>query len=306
VVSLAAEFPNDNPALHRGVIWVCLETRGAPVADRDAVPRRIEPAQVDAPETIDAPVEAAVTAPLEAHIQAHAERSSGVVAIAFAGEDDHDDGDGEEPIVVEELEPLGEAEIVAEAAAHVLVAELAADAAAREEEEEEEDAADDSVAAAEPAACAEEEAPATIADAIAPTPSTALPPAPDDPFTVLVCALADVAIAADAQHAAAVLPALLIDGRIDETLAPEVLAALAEGGIAENGAVTEAFATTTRAWRAVLRGTSDDLSACGSAMLDEWAADLLARLLGAPGRAALLQRDLRSRGVAAFGLVEAA
>jgi hypothetical protein len=41
-------------------------------------------------------------------------------------------------------------------------------------------------------------------------------------------------------------------------------------------------------------------------MLDEWAADLLARLLGAPARATGLRRDLRSRGVAAFGLVEAA
>ena len=60
------------------------------------------------------------------------------------------------------------------------------------------------------------------------------------------------------------------------------------------------------AWRSILLGTSDDFGACGAAMLDEWAADLVARLLGAPSRATALRRDLRSRGVAAFGLVEAA
>ena len=62
----------------------------------------------------------------------------------------------------------------------------------------------------------------------------------------------------------------------------------------------------TRAWRAILRGTSDDFTACGGAMLDEWAAGILARLLGAPAREPVLRRELRARGVAAFGLVEAA
>jgi hypothetical protein len=41
-------------------------------------------------------------------------------------------------------------------------------------------------------------------------------------------------------------------------------------------------------------------------MLDEWAADVLARLFGAPDRSAQLRRELRGRGVAAFGLIEAA
>src|SRR4030095_16372007 len=39
-----------------------------------------------------------------------------------------------------------------------------------------------------------------------PRDSTVLPPAPDDPFTVLVCMLADVAIAAGSPHVAALLP----------------------------------------------------------------------------------------------------
>ena len=50
-----------------------------------------------------------------------------------------------------------------------------------------------------------------------------------------------------------------------------------------------------------MRGTSEDFSACGDAMLDEWAADLLARLVGGPTRATTLKRELRDRGVAAFG-----
>ena len=36
--------------------------------------------------------------------------------------------------------------------------------------------------------------------------------------------------------------------------------------------------------------------------LDEWSADLLARMMGAPSKAATLRRELRSHGVAAFGL----
>jgi hypothetical protein len=46
-----------------------------------------------------------------------------------------------------------------------------------------------------------------------------------------------------------------------------------------------------------------DLAACGELPLDEWAALLIASAMGAPGRAAELRRELRARGVAAFGLV---
>jgi hypothetical protein len=63
---------------------------------------------------------------------------------------------------------------------------------------------------------------------------------------------------------------------------------------------------TANAWRAILRGESEDFGPCGALSLDEWAADVLARALSSPTRASLLRRDLRSAGVAAFGLVEAA
>jgi len=82
--------------------------------------------------------------------------------------------------------------------------------------------------------------------------------------------------------------------------------ALAEANIVRDNDVTPTFLGQTRGWRALLAGTSDDFAACGNAMLDEWAAELLARLLGAPSRATALRRDVRDHGIAAFGLVEAA
>src|SRR6185437_8786691 len=45
-VSLASEFPNDNPALHCGVIWVCLEPTGPAVAQLFAAPAHEAEAQI--------------------------------------------------------------------------------------------------------------------------------------------------------------------------------------------------------------------------------------------------------------------
>ena len=41
VVSLAAEFPNDNPELHRGVSWVCLDVTGAPTLYKPFDPHQL-------------------------------------------------------------------------------------------------------------------------------------------------------------------------------------------------------------------------------------------------------------------------
>jgi hypothetical protein len=135
-----------------------------------------------------------------------------------------------------------------------------------------------------------------------PRDSTQLPPAPDDPYTVLVCMLADVAIGAGSAHVASLLPGLLFDGRLPEPLEADAGEALRAAGIWDGAEVAPGFVAVTRAWRAILRGTSDDFSACGESMLDEWASDLLARLLDAPAKAPTLRQELRSRGVAAFGL----
>jgi hypothetical protein len=275
VVSLASEFPNDNPALHGGVSWVCLDVTGRPAPQRapaidvgasvEALEAEVLEAEVPEAEVLEAEV-------LEAEVPVA--RSSGIVPrgdTARDEESEHDlaalsaavarlDAGAEEDddtlILVEELPPLGDN------------------------------------------ASLEGVAPAAVA--------TTLPPAPDDAFTLLVCTLADIALGAGSPYVASILPGLLHDGAVQHPLADDAAGALAEARIVVASEVTPAFRAQSLAWRAILLGTSDDFGACGGAMLDEWAADLLARLLGAPARATALRRDLRSRGVAAFGLVEAA
>ena len=69
------------------------------------------------------------------------------------------------------------------------------------------------------------------------------------------------------------------------------------------------FTAKVLAWQGILRGESEDFALSdGGALepLDEWAADVLARVLGAPARTDGIRRELRRRGVAAFGLVASA
>jgi hypothetical protein len=244
VVTLSSEFPNDNPAMHRGVIRVCLELTSAPTAEPVA-PVAIEEVEA-APETI-------VCFPPR--------------SVAPAA-DDEADAIEVGPIVIEELEVV-----------------------------------DASVEGAEVAVVFEEAPPVST---ITSHESSVLPPCPDDPFTVFVCTLADVAIGAGSPHVASFLPGLMFDGRLPDALDDGAKSSLRSAGLLDGDGVHPAFVATACAWRAILRGTSDDFSACGSSMLDEWASDLLARLLEAPAKAPTLRQELRSRGVAAFGLVEVA
>lgn len=80
--------------------------------------------------------------------------------------------------------------------------------------------------------------------------------------------------------------------------------ALREGKIlaADGDGVTETFRRAHAGWRAIIDGTSDDFTACGGTMLDEWTAELCARWLGSPEISPRVRRALRDRGVAAFGL----
>jgi hypothetical protein len=57
------------------------------------------------------------------------------------------------------------------------------------------------------------------------------------------------------------------------------------------------------AWQGILRGESEDFAACGVSSLDEWSALAIAKTMGETSRADGLRRELRRRGVAAFGLV---
>jgi hypothetical protein len=138
-----------------------------------------------------------------------------------------------------------------------------------------------------------------------------LSPSDGDPFATFIATLVDVAVEAGCEKAAAILPALLDGGRVMPGVLPSSATdALLESGMlarTEGGLVGgEAFRKTAAAWRAILRGDSEDFSSCGTRMLDEWAADLVACLVAAPAKTERLRRELRTRGVAAFGLVLAA
>lgn len=259
VVSLASEFPNDNPALHRGVRWICLDVTGGCSAEHPE-------SEVIAGETdTERSDTGTATATGGGRDAENGEREILESGIVLAGSVEIEE---EEEIIVEELEPLGDVE-----------PEMPLVMVATETLPPPSDATE---------------------------PPTVLPPPPEDPFTVLVCRLADIAIGVGSQDVAGMLPALLMDGRLSYEVTGETADALKEAGIVVDGAVTATFAAQTAAWRAILRGTSDDFDATGGAMLDEWAADLLACLLGARSRGASLRKDLRARGVAAFGLLEAA
>jgi hypothetical protein len=95
----------------------------------------------------------------------------------------------------------------------------------------------------------------------------------DAPFSIYVRTLTDVLIAAGGSDAAGALAATLADE------------------------------PTARAWRRIISGESEDFTACGTKSLDEWSAELVARLIAMPAKTDQLRRELRSRGVAAFGII---
>ena len=112
-----------------------------------------------------------------------------------------------------------------------------------------------------------------------------------DPFALFVQAMEDVARSAGAGDAAmATLAMLLGRSRLD-----------ASATDADRTLRAQALA-----WQGILRGESEDFSACGGGMLDEWAAALVGHVLQMRERADGFKRDLRRRGVAAFGLVDQA
>jgi hypothetical protein len=132
---------------------------------------------------------------------------------------------------------------------------------------------------------------------------------PPDPFANLVSVLEIVArdAGASASQAATVRGLLGQERLATASLSEAALEALFAGmqleGTPQVPRRTAAFTETVLAWQAILRGEGEDFASCGSATLDEWTADLVARLLGNPTLAAQVRRELRKRGVAAFGLV---
>jgi hypothetical protein len=130
-----------------------------------------------------------------------------------------------------------------------------------------------------------EEAPVTVQTELAaapePVPDAPLPELPtDDPFLTLAAVVKDVAQTFGADPSGAAKLDLLLGVGESEDPAPQALA-----------------------WRGILRGESEDYEACGAATLDEWAASVVAGIVGGASKAEGIRRELRRRGVAAFGLM---
>ncbi len=272
-VAACSEFPNDNPALHSGSIFIVEEVCGPPVvrmigvdmeAGWTALSREIAKVEVEA--KVEAKVEVEVEAKVEVEVEVEVE---GAVEVAgeFPGEIDRTDVDSavscepevlsrpsgiylsgdtgaavEDEIVITPLEPLAEAEIFGEKACEE--------------------------------ACA---------------------------FGELVEIMAGVAEREEA-GAGSWVRALIGDGLAPDGATDRVTSLVAGGILLADGTVATRFDAARRAWRAILRNESEDFGPCGALSLDEWAADAIARILGSASRAAILKRHLRDHGVAAFGL----
>lgn len=243
-IAACAEFPNDNPGLHRGAIWRCVEVRGAPTFERGGIePTRATLVENTRDETPTEPV---------------APRAFAAPDEPMAG----DAGSAEETCVDAGEDPEEPIEIVDEIVLDDVIDE-------------------------------------------SPEPAEA-----SDPFATLLHVLVDVArtAAGAGDGAVAVLRGILGASRFDPgSLSDSVAEALAAGGIlqrSERGlARSEAFIGQVLGWQGILRGQSEDFGACGAAALDEWCANVVARVVGNPGRAAGLKIELRRHGVAAFGLL---
>jgi hypothetical protein len=277
-VAACSEFPNDNPALHRGAIWACLSVRGAPVSERP----RVEASRVEVPEAATGPevVPALVTAdgsePNELPPQVT--------------------GDGSEPSDLLEAAPaiVGLRVITIDDAPPVVDEATAP----FEAENGESFAIDDDMTFES----------AVDEDAVREAP---FDEAPMDPFLKLVAAIETVALDLGGvqEHIAAVRALLGVTRWEGLELAAAAIEALVTGKIIVEGGSrrahglsrTREFTEQVLAWQAILRGESEDFSQCAS--LDAWAADVLSRVLSAPARADGIRRELRGRGVAAFGLI---
>jgi hypothetical protein len=295
-LSPCAEFPNDNPALHHGAIWRCDTLSGgltvrlpspqpASALARMASEGLAKLARVVAGEpVVDASETPRVLASFPPPLPVSLSHSQSTTAVADEGVADAERVPREavrvDEVVVGEATPPYEEEDEEddEPEAIEIVDELCFDAAI-----DESDGA-----------------------------PSAPPPAAEDPFARLVHALEAVAIAHGAgEESITCLRALFgvtrSDGMAPGERATEAL--LAAGIVLESaqegrGLVRSgAFTSQVVAWQGILRGESEDFTACGGAALDEWAASALARVLGSPSKAESLRRELRGRGVAAFGLL---
>lgn len=234
-LAACAEFPNDNPALHRGAIWFCAGLAAAPCFERP-VDERVEVPAEEPAEVLT------TTVTTTTHVDPPATPATRATTATTEPATDPT------PPVVDADDETDDIEIVEDSAF--------------------DDAIDES-----------------------PEPPAPEPPVADDPFLTLARVLDDVAMGAGADDAALATLRTLIGQLRIEASAPADHARIRAEALA---------------WQGILRGESEDFSACGAAMLDEWSAAVVATALGQPGRAETIKRELRRRGVAAFGLVDQA
>ena len=246
VLAACAEFPNDNPRLHGGAIWVCRDVTG----EAEAEVRALVPVVALAlPVFVPASPE---SAPLP----------------------------GLPPTGVEGRGLLDEQEAPTDPTPPVLEAEDETDDIEIVEELAFEDAIDESPVPPEVPV-------SEVVLAAEPEPVVGA----EDPFVTLARVVEDVARASGADATAmATLGCILGRTRLDP----------------EAPATTQTLRAQALAWQGVLCGESEDFAACGGGMLDEWCAALVAGVMGQATRADGVKRELRKRGVAAFGLVEQA
>jgi hypothetical protein len=141
---------------------------------------------------------------------------------------------------------------------------------------------------------------------VAPAAGGALPPASD--FDRFVQSVVQVAMSRGESRTAAVLQQLLTQGAaLDLEFAEGARSALVERGFLVRTATklraTARLETVLAGWRSALSGGEEGLQTFCDETLDEWASQLLGACLACePGETELLRRQLRKRGVAAFGM----
>jgi hypothetical protein len=323
VPSWSAEFPNDNPALHEGVTWVCLGVQGPlrPVMRPRAVhaPTRVVETQaltqVDEPRRLEATPTDEAASSSQMDVQ---EPAPSLEALTLAL-DMTDESPFADLVSTTACEPL-------ELDAIDFVLTLASEDADFDFDSDDlppamtyaaTPAADDvATLTVDGAATLTVDGAATLTvdntvTAAAMPDRGARAPDTEDAFAVYVAAVVGVAEAAGHTESARALPSLLRGTAFDSASLPNDAQArlVAADILCRSGAAlspSDTFTSLASAWRGVLCGDTQDLSACGESTLDGWSADLLRALGVGQGSATDVRRELRRRGVAAFGMLLAA
>ena len=328
----ASEFPNDNLDLHDGAVWRCRDVTGASRA-------------IVRPPVVTAVREAAPPVPVEetvsvAEIIAEAVDQSVAEIVAETGAfSDALPREADPEVVaqavndgIEEIIGQAEREAVAEFIAEAMdesVAEFIPEAANEGEADESAavvDVADErrgsdrtaeeiADAGSEGSVPVEDPEPVSAVESVLEAPSNEVRACEEDDsaplaFEALLSTLSEVALARGATRAAAVIGDLLRAGSTQADLVSKagIDAGESAGLLVKRGKRLELSAATrevARAWRAALDG-SGDLTQIGNSTLDGFCSELLATISADTDSLQQIRRELRSRGVAAFGLLEVA